>query len=219
MKHTLLTLWLLLLPLCATAQHFSLRLNGGLASRLTGCDPVGAFKIGASYEYEFGQHFTVSPALLFSARGWKDGDRRVRVNEDDGTPAFDEEGNPLYSVMGRSTAANYIELPVLFNYYHRLAEARYLQFSFGPYAAIGVAGKVKTRGDGGRAGSEKLYYEDKTFGSGGYRRFDAGLQAAAGYQFPTGLTLGVEADLGLTRVRSGGGRNVGGYVWLSYRFD
>lgn len=219
MKHTLFLFLLFLLPGCLAAQHFTLRLNGGLASRLTGCRPVGAFKAGAGYEYEFDQHWTVAPALLFSARGWKDRDRLVGVLDDQGQPVFDEEGRPAVSVMGRSTAANYVELPVLFNYYHRLSESRYLVFSFGPYAAVGVSGKVKTRGDGRRAGSEKLFYEDETFGSGGLRRFDAGLQAAAGYQFPTGLTLGVEADLGLSRVRRGGGRNVGGFLWLSYRFD
>lgn len=219
MKQTLLLVILSLLGAAGVrAQHVSLRVAGGLASQTGDYRPVGAFKLGVGYEYEFDQHWTVAPALLFGARGWKDRDRTVAVIDDDGVPATDEEGRPVTSVMGRSTAANYVEVPVIFSYYHRLAESRYLVFSAGPYAAIGVSGKVKTRGDGGRTGSEKLFYERRTFGHGGLRRFDAGLQVGAGYQLPSGLTVGVEADFGLVRTSHGGGRSVSGLVALAYRF-
>lgn len=219
MKRTLLFALLTLLSASGVrAQYLTLRVGGGLASQTGGCRPVGAFKLGVGYEYEFDQCWTVTPALLFAARGWKDRDCTVPVVDDEGLPATDEEGNPLISVMGRSTVADYVELPVLFSYYHRLSESRYLVFSAGPYAACGVSGKVTTRGDGRREGSEKLFYEQKTFRRGGTRRFDAGIQAAAGYQMPSGLTVGVEADFGLAATSPGGGRSVSGIVSLAYRF-
>ena len=78
---------------------------------------------------------------------------------------------------------------------------------------------MKTKGDAEQTGSEKLYYNSKTFSADGVRRFDAGVQAFAGYQFATGLILGVEADFGLVRFSTDGGRNLSGLVSLAYRFD
>lgn len=210
---------LFLLALGAHAQHWQLKFGGGLSSQYGAARSVGAYKIGVGYEYEFDQRWTVAPSLVFYGKGFKDTDRLVAVIDDDGAPLYDEEGNPVYSRMSRSTSANYIELPLLFSYYWRTGPSRYVVLSAGPYAAVGLFGKVKTKGDGEQLGSDKLYYDGDAFGGDGLRRFDAGVQAFAGYQFATGLTLGVEADFGLTRTSADGGRTVTGLVSLTYRFD
>jgi len=214
---TLLTLFAF--PALLSAQYLKLNIGGGFASQYSDAKVVGAYKIGIGYEYEFDQHWTLTPSLLFYGKGWKTPDTAVPVVDDNGQPLYDDAGNPLYSRKSRSTAADYVEIPILISYYHRLAEQRYLVFSAGPYAAIGVAGKTKVKGDGERIGSEKLYYDGQTFSEDGARRFDAGVQVFAGYQFPSSLTLGVEADFGLLRFKRDGGRNVSALISLSYKFD
>ncbi len=220
LKHAALCMFLLLMTLPGTlmGQHLKVKLGGGFASQYGEARIVGAYKIGLGYEYELDQRWTITPALLFYGKGWKNPDTLVPVTDDNGLPVLDENGEQAYSLMNRSTSANYIEIPILFNYYHRLGASRYLVFGAGPYAAYGITGKVKTKGDGGRYGSEKLFYEGNTFGEDGARRFDAGIQAFAGYQFPSGLTLGIEGDFGLLKFRNGGKGNISALVSLSYTF-
>ena len=169
---------LFLLALGAHAQHWQLKFGGGLSSQYGAARSVGAYKIGVGYEYEFDQRWTVAPSLVFYGKGFKDPDRLVAVIDDDGAPLYDEEGNPVYSRMSRSTSANYIELPLLFSYYWRKGPSRYVVLSAGPYAAVGLFGKVKTKGDGEQLGSDKLYYDGDAFGGDGLRRFDAGVTGA-----------------------------------------
>lgn len=219
MKRYFIPLLFFLATATAAAQNVMLKAGGGLAAQYGSAQSVGALKFGVGYEHEIDQHWTITPSLLFVAKGWQDPDRRVPVvNDETGQPEFDDEGNPVTSLMNRSVAANYIEVPVLFSYYVRLAPSRYLVLGAGPYAAFGVSGKVKVKGDGERIGAEKLYYDYSTFSSSGLRRFDAGLQAFVGYEFASGFNLGVEADFGLLRTSRDGGRNCSGMLALSYKF-
>ena len=208
----------MILSLTAWAQTAQIKVGGGFASQYSDKKIVGAFKFGVGYEYEFDQHWTINPALVLSGKGWKDKDVLVNDLDGEGEPKLDENGNPIMSRMGRSTTANYLEIPVLFNYYIRTGEARYVVIGAGPYVACGLWGKQETKGDGRRQGAEKLYYEDHTFDLDGAHRFDAGVQAAVGYQFPMGIVLGVEADFGLTKFSSESGRNISGLVSLTYSF-
>lgn len=212
-------LCLLLLPATASAQSVKFNVGGGLGTQYGDARVVGAYKIGVGYEYEFDQHWTITPGIAFYGKGWKDADQQVHLTDNEGNAVYDEHGDPVYSIMSRSTSANYLEIPILFSYYYRLSESRYLVVSAGPYVACGLFGKVKTKGDTDRTGSEKYYYENNTFGSGGMRRFDAGAQALVGYQFPSGLTLGLEADFGMVRTCSDGGRNFSALISLSYKLD
>lgn len=221
MKHNRILSALLLLLAAAlpcAAQNLLIKAGGGLSSRYGSDRAQGAYKIGLGYEVEFDQHWTLTPQLLVYGKGWEDPDRRVPVVNDDGTPMYDDDGNRAYSTMNRTTSACYVELPVVLGYYVRLAPSRYLLFAAGPYAAVGVGGKEDTRGDGSRIGADKLHYSRHTFGSAGVRRFDAGLQTFAGYQFASGLTAGVEADWGMVRTRRGEARNLSGIISLSYKF-
>lgn len=224
MKHSNIKhIAILVLMLCAAvgvqAQNVQFKVGGGFSSHYDGSSQlVGAFKVGVGYEWEFNQHWTFTPTLSVYGKGWKDPNQRVFVYDDSGNQRFDEEtGEPLTSIRNRTTTANYVEVPLLFSYYFRTGESRYVVLSAGPYVAYGISGKQKTKGDAERPGSEKLYYEDKTFDEKGVYAFDAGVQVMAGYAFPSGFTLGVEADFGVTKFNKAGDRNVSALISLGYK--
>ena len=200
------------------AQNLQFRVGGGLASHYGKAQNVGAFKVGLGYEFEFDQHWTLTPSLAVYGKGWKDPNQLVYVFDDAGNQLFDEEtGEPLQGVRSRSASQNYVQLPVLLSYYWRMDESRYVVMAAGPYVAYGVSGKQKTKGDTEQPGAQKLYYERKTFSEPGTHRFDAGIEAFAGYQFPSGLTLGLEADFGLAKFNRSGRRNISALLSLGYR--
>lgn len=180
----------------ASAQYIQIKAGGGLAKRYGHSRTVGAYRFGVGYELEFDQHWSISPSLSFYGKGWKDPDISVLMRDEDGNPREDENGNPVYGLMNRSTSACYIELPVLLNYYWRLGPGRYIVAGAGPYASVGVAGKMKVKGDADRVGSEKLFYEGNTFSREGSRRFDTGVRTMLGYRVPSRITVGLEADWG-----------------------
>lgn len=219
MMKKILLLLLLFLPLrAAYAQHWQLRVGGGVASHYDTARPVGAFKFGVGYEVEFDQHWAFAPALLFYGKGWRIPDEPVTIKDDDGNPRFDEDGRPLTGLKSTSTTAHYLEVPLTFNYYLRTAEKRYVVFTAGPYFAVGLTGKMKTRGDADRFGGERLYYDCQTFKDYGAHRFDCGLTAGLAYQFASGITAGVETDLGVAKFNTAGDRNVSVIVALTYTF-
>lgn len=118
---------LMLLPLLCLAgtgavhaQKWQLKVGGGLASQGVHNRVVGAYKIGVAYEYEFDQHWTFSPGLMFYGKGWRTPDESVACVDDDGNPMLNESGQQVYSLMSRSASANYVEVPLLFNYYTAL---------------------------------------------------------------------------------------------------
>ena len=132
---------------------------------------------------------------------------------------FDEEtGKPLLGIKNRTATQNYIEVPLLFSYYWRMGESRYVVLSAGPYVAYGVGGKQKTKGDTEQSGVERYFYENKTFDEPGTHRFDYGVQTFVGYQFPSSITVGVEADWGIGKFNASGSRNVSALVSLGYKF-
>lgn len=203
---------------CATAQNLQFKFGGGLASHYGTSEAVGAFKVGVGYEIEFDQHWTFTPGLAIYGKGWKDPNQSVYVFDEKGNQLFDEEtGEPIMGIMNRSATQNYLQLPLLFSYYLRTGESRYVVFSAGPYVAYGITGKQKTKGDTERPGAERFYYEKKTFNEPGIHRFDAGIQAMVGYQFPMGMTLGIEADFGLAKFNTAGRRNISGLISIGYK--
>ena len=201
-----------------TAQHFQIKAGGGFARHYKDSRIVGAFKAGVGFEYEFNQRWTFNPALCLYGKGWKYPDQTVPFLTPDGQPEYDEQGNQRMSVMSRTTTANYIEVPLVFNYYQRVGEGRYVVLAAGPYVAYGISGKSVTKGDTSRPGSEKMYYEGKAFKEPGVKRFDAGLQVMLGYQFASSLIVGLETDLGVLPYNAAADRNISGIVSLSYRF-
>lgn len=208
----------LIVAATVSAQTWQLKVGGGFASQYADKRLVGAFKFGVGYEYELGQRWTLNPSLVLSGKGWKDKDTFVNDLDESGNPKLNEEGQPIMSRMARSTNINYLELPVLANYYCRIGESKYIVLGAGPYVSCGLWGKEETKGDGRRQGAEKLYYDKEVFDLPGAHRWDAGIQVMAGYQMPKRITVGLEVDFGLARFASDSGRNVSGLVSIVYSF-
>ena len=214
-----LILLLSLLYACpqAGAQSLHFKFGGGLASHYGQAQAVGAFKIGVGYELELDQHWTFTPGLEIYGKGWKNPNETVYKLDANGDKLYDEDGNPLTGIMNRSATQNYLELPLVFSYFLRTGEARYVVLSAGPYVAYGISGKQKTKGDTEKPDAQRYYYEKKTFSEPGTHRFDWGVQASVGYQFPSGVTVGIEADFGLAKFNAAGDRNVSGLFTVGYK--
>lgn len=215
-----LHLFLLFLTLCAPiarAQSFHFKFGGGLSSHYGSAQAVGAFKLGVGYEWELDQHWAITPMLEFYGKGWKNPNETVFKLDEYGEQLKDDDGNPLTGIMSRSATQDYMEIPILVTYYWRTGEARYVVLSAGPYVAYGVGGKQKTKGDTEKPGAERYYYEKKTFSEPNTHRFDCGVQAMVGYQFASGITVGIEADFGLAKFNVAGDRNVSGLITIGYK--
>lgn len=224
MQRQLLPLIILLLsclPLATSAQSFFVKAGGGLSTQTGSGGWAGAPKVALGYEYEFNQRWTFAPSIGVVGRGWSVPD----IDTPD--LLFDEEGNMLTndgfittdptqqgmrpilgseglptgeyykSLMHRAYRAYYIDLDLPFNYYLRVGESRYVTFTAGPWVAVGFAGSRVTDGDGREPGGRKVRYSDSTFSLDGARRFDCGLKAGIGYQFPSSLTIQLEGEFGL----------------------
>lgn len=217
MRRWLLSTGLFLTIVAIQAQNVIFKVGGGLSTHY-GKESVGAFKIGVGYEHEFNNNWSIEPGLLFYVKGWKDPNQTVLKRDIHGNIVYDDNGKALTSVKSCTNGANYIEIPVLFNYYWVMSDVNYLVFTAGPYVSLGVAGSVNTKGDTDKGGSEMFYYEKNTFSEEGVNRFDCGIQAGIAYQFNRQLSVGIEADFGLTNFNKGGSKNLTGLISLSYRF-
>ena len=120
------------------AQNFQMRIGGGVATHYNNATPIGSFKAGLGVEFELSQSLTFAPSLVFYAKGWKNHNQRVYFRNDDGSQALDKDGNPITGIRNRTTTANYLELPLVFNYYFRLSARHYIVASAGPYVAYGL---------------------------------------------------------------------------------
>lgn len=116
-----------------------------------------------------------------------------------------------------STNISYLELPINFIYKPELGTGR-MVLGFGPYAGYAIGGKYKV-------GSTDT---DIEFGDqpDELKRFDAGANLLAGYEFSNKLSFQLNAGLGLIRLnnRASGDnessvKNTGFGVSLGYRFQ
>lgn len=206
----------------ASAQSVFVKAGLGFASQWGAAGLAGVPKIALGYEHELSQTLAIAPSIGIVGRGWAVPDVETpdllwddkghmltadgAVTDDPAhqgqRPVLDAEGVPVLgqfmkSMMHRSYSANYVQLDLPVNYYYRLAERRYLTLTAGVWGAVGFAGKRKTEGDGRACGALKSRYTDATFSLDGARRFDCGLKAGFGYQFPSSLTLNLEAEFSL----------------------
>lgn len=96
---------------------------------------------------------------------------------------------------GSELRLNYIEVPVNFVYKPILGQGRML-LGFGPYAGIGVGGKM----DMGNGNEKKVEFTNEyqlTNTNPQLRRIDGGANFLAGYEFANNLSLQLNAQLGL----------------------
>ena len=209
---------LLCFAVSSHAQHLQLKVGGGLSKLDRSSSVVPAWRLGAGYELEFDQHWTFSPAVIFAIKGWENPDEIVYKKDDNGNVLVDASTNePQMGVKNTSTLTYNIEVPLMLNYYLRTKERQYVVFSAGPYVAFGVAGKTKVKGDTDRFGAERYYYDFNPFNDGDCKRFEAGVQVGAGYQFSNGITAGLDFNYAFTKV-AGEGRMVSALLSFSYLF-
>ena len=214
----ILLIFILSIGITAQAQHLQLKVGGGLAKLDKHSNAVPAWRLGAGYELEFDQHWTFSPAVIFAIKGWENPDEIVYKKDNDGNPVLDPEtGTPLTGVKNVSTITYHVEVPLLFNYYLRTKERQYVVFSAGPYAAYGISGKTKVKGDTDRLGAERYYYDFDPFSDGDCKRFEVGAQVGVGYQFSNGVTAGVDFSYAFTKV-DGQRKPVSALLSFSYLF-
>ncbi len=212
------TLLFAIVPVGLMAQHWQFKVGGGISKLTPGTDAVGAWTIGAGYEWEFDQNWTFAPSLLYTSRGWEFPNEAVVQKDEAGQPILNPEtGDPLMGWKNTSSTAHYLELPLLINYYLRTQERQYIVFTAGPYAALGVGGKTKVKGDTDRQGAERFFYDYSTFSAPGAHRFDVGFRAGLGYQFSNGITASCEFSKAFTEVLPGH-RNMALQLSLSYTF-
>lgn len=158
-------------------------------------DLKAGFHAGVNAEIPVGIDFYLQPGLLFTTKGAK---------------------HQMVGGSNAKTNLSYLELPVNFIYKPELGEGRMI-LGFGPYAAYALGGKYKV-------GSTE---NDIEFGDqvDETKRFDAGANLLAGYEFSNKLSFQLNAGLGLIRLnnRADGDnnssvKNTGFGVSVGYRF-
>lgn len=204
---------------CLQAQNLVFHAGGGLTSHYgSSSRNIGAFKIGASVEFELSQKLTVEPGLLYFAKGWKDKDVTVFAYDLEGNQLFDQNNDPITGVMNTTSKTDYLVLPIIFNYYIPLSLPHYIYLSAGSYVAYGIGGKTRTSGDTSqKTEAARHYYDYSTFGRKGMHRFDAGLSVGVGYEFSRMINAGIEANFGLVNINTTGRKNLSLMLTLGYR--
>ena len=84
LKHIILSLSVMAAGTVAVhAQRVNFTIGGGISSHTgSSTDNVGAFKLGASYEYEIPGNFSIEPGVFFYAKGYKSSAVRSNTEED-----------------------------------------------------------------------------------------------------------------------------------------
>ncbi|MFN2457501.1 MAG: outer membrane beta-barrel protein [Chitinophagaceae bacterium] len=120
---------------------------------------------------------------------------------------------------GDKVKIHYLEVPVNFVYKPMLGTGNLL-LGFGPYAAFGIGGNVNAR---------EIEFTEKfnTSSAPQFKRFDAGGNLLAGYEFANNLSFQLNTQLGMINIRPENDqnrsdkskwKNTGFGVSLGYRF-
>lgn len=154
------------------------------------------FHAGLNAEIPAGAGFYVQPGLLYSLKGAESENSNSKVH------------------------LSYVELPINFVYKPILGTGNML-LGFGPYAAYSVGGNVEINGIKRDLDFDANYNvaDPATY----YKKFDAGANLLAGYEFANKLSFQVNAQLGLLDIGNDDNdkskvKNTGFGVSLGYRF-
>ncbi len=162
------------------------------------------FNVGVNAEVPVAPDYFVQPGILFSTKGAK----------------TENQGGDL------KTSISYVEIPVNFIYKPTLGAGKML-LGFGPYAAFGVGGTLKQGSNESDIEFKSEITPAEAIGSTYYmKRFDAGANFLAGYEFSNKLSFQLNAQLGLLKTNSevegintdAFTKNTGFGVSLGYRF-
>lgn len=154
------------------------------------------FNIGVNADIPIAEDFYVEPGLLYTTKGAKSGSDKINLS--------------------------YLEIPINLLYKPVLGEGRLL-LGFGPYAAIGLGGKLN---DTKVTYKNEISPAEAASGSVYLRRADAGANLLAGYEFASKFSAQLNAQLGLVNINpdisgvsdNGTLKNTGFGVSLGYRF-
>lgn len=171
-----------LTSLQSNAQSGRFGVNAGVNfSNITGKDAESAlgkgslktgFQAGVTYDIGIADDFVIQPGLSYVQNGARyDG------------PLEDFAGNPKIHL-------NYLQLPVTFQYQPELGNG-HLLLGVGPYVGMGI-GQVKYSSDNADV--------KRDWDEANLRKFDAGGKLLAGYQLSNGLSLNLNANLGLVKL-------------------
>lgn len=156
------------------------------------------FHAGVNAEVPIGTGFYVQPGLLYSLKGA-------------------ESENSVNKVH-----LSYVELPVNLVYKPILGTGN-MVLGFGPYAALGVGGNIETNGN--KTDVEFVNDYESSNPAPQFKRFDAGANFLAGYEFANRLSFQLNAQLGLVNINpeisandKSKLKNTGFGVSLGYRF-
>lgn len=217
MKHHILPL-LFLLPLTATAQGIHLKFGGGLSSHYGSDQVIGAFKIGIGYEVELTQHWSFTPGIEVYGKGAKIPTKPPTCS----TPTTTSSTTPTQASPSQAsstapppkTTSKYPSSSATTCAQHPQATSSSAQAPIWPTAS--VANKNQRRHPAERFAA--LLLRAKTFNEPGTHRFDCGVQTYLGYQFPSSVSVGLEADWGIAKFNTAGRRNVSALIALGYKF-
>jgi hypothetical protein len=161
------------------------------------------FHVGANAEIPVATDFYVQPGVLFSTKGAKLNNSDDKIN------------------------LSYVEVPVNLVYKPLLGTGR-VMIGFGPYAGFAVGGKYKP---GTGSDTDIMFEKDINQIEGQSwlfaKRFDAGANFLAGYEFSNKLSFQLNAQLGLININSDNERylddktarkNTGFGISAGYRF-
>lgn len=165
--------------------------------RVDGAKSLTSFHAGIGYDVPLSDYFSLQPGLIFTGKGAK-----TQLGRESDNFYYRATSNPMY-----------LELPV--NVVGKIPVGEYSKFFIGagPYAAAGIAGKnqVETNTLGIVSGSSKniVYSNDnpatspeENYGYGKLKRFDYGVNALAGIEFPK-FSIGANYGYGLVKINSG----------------
>ncbi|MCD8288610.1 MAG: PorT family protein [Prevotella sp.] len=151
------------------------------------------------------QYFYIQPGLYYTMKGYRATDKD---SGDWGYDKYTEKVNPYY-----------IEIPILLSGRYNITDKVQVQVNAGPYFAIGIAGKYKTKDEWETYYNDNYWvdkwqcdyfgpYNDYYFGEGKYsgglegKRFECGLSFGAGFTFVKHYYIGFQYELGLTNAYS-----------------
>lgn len=191
----------------SSAQNGQIRAGLNLANvsvspngRVNEGNQLTTFQVGVIGDVKLGTSFlSLQPGLLYTGKGSK-----IQKGTAGQAGYYKQSFNPMY-----------LEVPVNLVFKAPLGRSNRFFIGAGPYAAIGIAGKVKTEGTNilrqtySREQSIEFSNDDPTTfneeegaGLGLVRRFDYGVNGTAGIEGKS-MVFGVNYGLGLAKLQSG----------------
>ena len=148
------------------------------------------YHAGVNVQIPLAQAFYLQPGLLFTTKGAK-------------SPG---------SLLTNTYTLSYVEFPLNFVYKGSLGNG-YFMLGFGPYAAYGVMGKVKTEGGSVSVESDIVFKDVVESGdpimTTYFKPLDAGANIFVGFETAAGIFLQLNTQLGMLNIRPEDNRPLG----------